>query len=92
MSEPRAIRCLVSGRVQRVGYRAATVDRATALELDGSVRNLPDGRVEVVVAGEPDAVETLVAWLWKGPPAAAVSAVVLEDWPANPRPGFRLER
>jgi acylphosphatase len=84
MSEPRAIRCLVSGRVQRVRYRAATVDRATALELDGSVRNLPDGRVEVVVAGEPDAVETLVAWLWKGPPAAAVSAVVLEDWPANP--------
>lgn len=78
--------------MQRVGYRAATVERAVALELDGSVRNLADGRVEVVVAGEPDAVETLVAWLWTGPPAAAVTAVVLEDWPEMPRPGFRLAR
>jgi acylphosphatase len=78
--------------VQRVGYRAATVERATALRLDGFVRNLVDGRVEVVVAGEPVAVETLVAWLWSGPPAAAVSSVVLEDWPDAPRPGFRLAR
>jgi acylphosphatase len=92
MPGARAIRCLVSGRVQRVGYRAATVERAAALKLDGSVRNLADGRVEVVVAGEPDAVEALVAWLWSGPPAAAVSGVVLEDWPEIPRAGFRLAR
>ena len=92
MPELRAIRCLVSGRVQRVGYRAATVERATGLGLDGSVRNLADGRVEVVVAGEPKAVETLIAWLWNGPPAAAVAAVVLEDWSETPRPGFRLAR
>ena len=92
MPDARAIRCLVSGCVQRVGYRAATVERASMLKLSGSVRNLADGRVEVVVAGEPDAVETLVAWLWRGPPAAAVTAVVLEDWAEMPRPGFRLAR
>jgi len=92
MPEARAIRCLVSGRVQRVGYRAATVERASMLGLDGSVRNLADGRVEVVVAGEPDAVETLVAWLWNGPPGAAVTSVVLEDWAETPNPGFRLAR
>ena len=92
MPESRATRCLVSGRVQRVGYRAATVERATALKLDGSVRNLADGRVEVVVAGEPPAVEALIAWLWSGPPGAAVTAVVLEDWPEPPRAGFRLAR
>ena len=90
MTERQAIRCLVSGRVQRVGYRAATVERATALGLDGSVRNLADGRVEVVIAGDPAAVEDLVAWLWSGPRAAVVGAVVLEEWPEQPRPGFRL--
>lgn len=90
MTEQRVIRCLVSGRVQRVGYRAATMECATALGLDGSVRNLADGRVEVVIAGGPEAVENLVAWLWSGPPAAVVSSVVLEDWPDVPRPGFRL--
>ena len=92
MPESRAIRCLVSGRVQQVGYRAATVARATELGLDGSVRNLVDGRVEIVVAGEPHAVEALVAWLWTGPPGAAVTAVALEDWPEMPRTGFRLAR
>jgi len=92
MPERRAIRCLVAGRVQRVGYRAATVERAGRLRLDGSVRNLADGRVEVVIAGEPDAVESLVAWLWSGPPGAEVTAVALEDWPETPRPGFRLAR
>jgi acylphosphatase len=92
MPESRAIRCLVSGRVQRVGYRAATVERAAGLGLDGFVRNLADGRVEVVVAGEPLAVEALVAWLWSGPSGAAVTSVVLEDRPEVPGPGFRLAR
>lgn len=92
MPDTSAIRCVVSGRVQRVGYRAATVERATALRLDGSVRNLVDGRVEVVVAGAPDAVEALIAWLWTGPPEAVVTGVVLEDLPSPPRPGFRLTR
>ena len=78
--------------MQRVGYRAATVERASALELDGSVRNLADGRVEVVVAGEPDAVEALVAWLWNGPPAGAVRSVVREDGREGPRAGVRLAR
>ena len=89
---PRAIRCLVSGRVQGVGYRAATVERATALGINGSARNLVDGRVEVVAAGGPDAIESLVAWLWSGPPAAVVNSVVLEDCSEMPGPGFRLAR
>ena len=92
MSEPPAIRCLVSGRVQGVGYRAATVDRAAALGIDGWVRNLRDGQVELVVAGEPERVESLIAWLWQGPPPASVSAVALEPWPERPPPGFRLAR
>ena len=90
MSERGTIRCVVSGRVQGVYYRAATRDRALSLGLDGWVRNLPDGRVELVVSGEPAAVETLVAWLWQGPPAAAVSSVALEPETGPVDRGFSI--
>lgn len=67
--------CIVSGRVQGVYYRASAQARARELQVTGHARNLLDGRVEVLVCGEPDAVETFVAWLWQGPRAAKVSAV-----------------
>lgn len=75
----KAVRCLVSGRVQRVGYRAATARRAGELGLRGVARNLADGRVEVLVAGAPGALAELVAWLWEGPMLARVTAVEIED-------------
>jgi len=84
----RAIRCVVAGRVQGVYYRAAAVEHAQGLKLDGWVRNCPDGRVEVVVAGEPAAVAALAGWLWLGSPAARVDAVHLEEWTGDVRPGF----
>lgn len=63
----------VTGRVQGVFYRATTMEKAYEIGgLTGWVRNLPDGRVEVMAEGEKKKVETLVAWLWHGPPAAKV--------------------
>ncbi len=76
----RAIRYVVAGRVQGVYYRAATAARAQQLQLRGSVRNLPDGRVEVIAAGGDTAQRELAAWLWRGPPAARVDAVQVEEW------------
>ncbi|MGH7820283.1 MAG: acylphosphatase [Candidatus Binatia bacterium] len=46
-----------SGRVQGVGFRWTTVQALAALDLAGYVRNLPDGRVELVMEGLP--AETL---------------------------------
>jgi acylphosphatase len=66
--------------VQGVYYRAATFEQAQRLHLDGWVKNLADGRVEVVAAGAPGDVAELAAWLWQGPPAARVEAVHLEEW------------
>jgi acylphosphatase len=88
----RAVRYLITGRVQGVFYRAATVERASALSLDGWARNLPDGRVEVVAAGTPPALANLAAWLWEGPPAARVEAVQVEPWPESVSPGFAVAR
>jgi acylphosphatase len=92
VSGPQAIRCLVAGRVQGVYYRAATVEQATRLRLDGWVKNLADGRVEVVAAGPQAAVADLVRWLWQGPPAARVEAVHLEEWVGELPRGFAITK
>lgn len=73
--------CFVSGKVQGVWYRASTEKEAKKLGLTGWVRNLSDGRVEVMVCGEPETVNQLLAWLRRGPPLAVVSEVVHQAVP-----------
>ena len=68
-------RFLVSGRVQGVWFRAATRERALALQLQGVAKNLPDGGVEVLAIGADDALDALEQWLWQGPPLAKVAQV-----------------
>lgn len=79
----KAVRALVSGRVQGVFFRTTTRDRADGLGLDGWVRNLPNGRVEVVCQGPDDGVDRLVEWLHRGPPRARVHRVEVEEVPAD---------
>ena len=72
----------VAGRVQGVFYRASACERAHDLGLAGWVRNLPDGRVELVAEGPREALESLLAWCRKGPPLARVDSVEA-DWGAS---------
>ena len=72
-------RALVSGGVQGVSYRAHARAEALRLGLRGYARNRPDGTVEVLACGQPDAVEALCRWLWRGSPASRVLAVRVED-------------
>lgn len=74
-----AARYLVSGKVQGVFFRASTRQQALQLGLRGQARNLPDGRVEVLVAGDSEAIETLASWLRHGPPLAEVESVERSD-------------
>lgn len=74
-SSPVRVRILVSGRVQGVGFRYAAVREGRRLNLRGWVRNMPDGRVEVVAEGPENAVQKMVTWCHAGPPAALVTAV-----------------
>lgn len=71
----RAIHCFVSGHVQGVWFRGSARERALDLGVTGWARNLPDGRVEVLAAGEDDAVAAFREWLGQGPPAARVDRV-----------------
>ena len=70
-----AIRAVVTGRVQGVGYRYATRDLAERLGVTGWVRNLPSGQVEVFAQGPSTAVDALIAWLEQGPRWASVTGV-----------------
>ena len=70
-----AARFRVTGRVQGVGFRASTARRARALGLEGYACNRSDGSVEVLVAGAPEAMDRLGAWLARGPPSAQVMQV-----------------
>jgi len=83
MSSWIARRCLVTGRVQGVFFRASTRERALTLGVTGYARNLSDGRVEVLACGDPVAVEALCAWLWEGPPMAEVAQVEIEHLPGS---------
>lgn len=71
----RGRRFVVRGRVQGVGFRAATRRRALALGVVGHASNLPDGAVEVSAAGRADALDALAEWLAAGPAGARVDAV-----------------
>ena len=80
----------IVGRVQGVAFRAYTVDEASVRGVAGWVGNIPDGRVEAVFEGERAAVEAMIAWCRKGPPAARVSSVeVIWEEPKDER-GFDI--
>ncbi len=84
------MRCIVSGRVQGVFFRAHTRDEAQRIGVTGWVRNLPEGEVEVVACGDETQLDALKAWLWQGPPLARVSRVDCSAIPREPPPDFRI--
>lgn len=65
--------------MQGVFFRASTREEARRLGLSGWVRNLPDGRVEVMACGEEQALRELLSWLGHGPAHANVTRVDY-DW------------
>lgn len=81
-------RCVVAGRVQGVFFRASAREQAVRLGLTGYARNLPDGRVEVLACGKPDAVAALRDWLRIGPPQAEITGVACEPAPYQSLTGF----
>jgi len=81
----KAVKAVVRGRVQGVGYRQATRVAARALGLHGWVRNTRDGTVELFAQGDEDAVNRLVDWLWLGPSGDGVSGIESDVVPPDPQ-------
>ncbi len=86
------LHALVTGRVQGVAFRQHTDAQAQRLELDGWVRNLASGQVEVVIEGEEATVRELCEWLEHGPAAAEVTALELSEQPLQGVVGFIVRR
>ena len=76
-----ALRFLVYGRVQGVGFRWFVLREAKRRGLRGFVRNLRDGSVEVITAGTAEALEELGRMLEQGPAHAQVEHVERSDVP-----------
>ena len=72
-------RLRIHGREQGVWYRGWAVDAARALGLAGWVRNRRDGSVEMLIQGEDEAVAAMIARCRKGPPAARVERIEIDE-------------
>jgi acylphosphatase len=83
-----AKRLVIAGRVQGVGFRAWMAEKATALGVDGWVRNRADGTVEALVSGDVAAVEELLRLCRRGPRTAEVTSIDEEMADPPDYPGF----
>lgn len=91
----RRVHLLVRGRVQGVFFRASAAAEAERLRLTGWVRNRTDGSVEAEAQGPAPAVEAFLAWCRRGPPAARVEGVDVQELAPHDDTGhaqaFRVE-
>jgi acylphosphatase len=81
---------IAHGRVQGVFFRDSTRREAERRGVAGWARNTPDGTVEVVLEGDEDAVEAMVAFLRDGPGHASVSRLDVASEPPEGSQGFSV--
>lgn len=77
----KKVHILIQGRVQGVFFRATAREVANSLGVKGWVRNRWDGKVELMVEGNEDAVNEMVKWCHQGPAGASVTNVEVEVKP-----------
>ena len=87
--EIKSVRIKVKGYVQGVGFRWFVRDSARALGLAGYVRNVSDGSVEILAAGETGKISELIKGLYSGP--GSVSAVETSGTTSSVPPGFEIK-
>jgi acylphosphatase len=75
MLQTKRVHLFITGRVQGVFYRSSTKEIAQKLCLKGWVRNLSDGRVEVLAQGDESNLKDCISWAWQGPAGAFVTDV-----------------
>ena len=75
----RRVKIVVSGRVQGVYFRLFTQNKAKHLAINGTVQNLPDGRVEIFAEAEHLMIDKFVKWCSKGPVTARVDNIEVTE-------------
>ncbi len=86
------IHLFISGRVQGVFFRAHTKEVAQNLGLVGWVKNLEDGRVEIIAEGKETDLQKLTEWCWQGPTGARVDDIeIIYEEPTNEFRSFEIK-
>ncbi len=85
-----AVRVLIEGRVQGVGFRYWVAREAERFGLDGWVRNRRDGKVEALFFGDSDAVRRVLSRCHQGPPVSHVTKLTEYDADEEERRGFEI--
>lgn len=88
----KAVKIIVSGKVQGVYYRQSTKVKAMELHIKGTVRNLENGNVEIFAEGDEANIQQLILWCHQGPEAANVSKVEVKDAGQNGFTSFQIIR
>ena len=73
----QTISVIVKGKVQGVFYRQSTKEKARELDITGTVKNLPDGSVEITATATTEQLEKLCAWCRQGPTRAFVTDLII---------------
>jgi len=79
--ERKQLHILVSGWVQGVGFRYFAQTKAVVFNIKGHAKNLPSGKVKIVVEGRKDDLDKYVKELRRGPILARVTNVELKELP-----------
>ena len=87
----QALAITLSGRVQNVGFRFATVEKAKELDIKGFVKNKNDGTVYIEAEGEADNLNSFLEWCKEGPPAANVKNAEKQEIPIQEFTSFHVK-
>ncbi len=88
----QTIRLIVKGKVQGVFYRQSTKEKANAFGINGTVKNLADGNVEILATGNAEQLQQFTQWCNQGPPRAVVTEIVSTPLPLQPFTNFIIIR
>lgn len=79
----KSIQINIYGKVQDVGFRYSTLQKANELGIKGFVKNRSDGSVYIEADGEPETLEKFILWCYRGPARAVVNEVKTDEIPFN---------
>jgi len=88
----KCLRLKIYGTVQGVFFRQRTMEKARELGVNGTVKNCPDGSVEVQAEAQPEIMEQFIEWCRKGPSRAQVSTLDIHEETVHNFDDFRIIR
>jgi len=92
LQEVKTISINITGKVQGVFFRQSAKEKAGALGISGTVRNLADGSVQITCTGTNEQLDALINWCHEGPPRALVTHVGWEEQAPQSFNGFTILR